>query len=114
MKLKVYVVDVELPPRVKRWAWRIGGLLLVLGAAAVALAAPLRTWKTGDVLQADDLNANFSALGARITALEGTSGTLGGNAKNGYIQPPSSSTSARARPARAWTTRSGSGGSPSV
>jgi hypothetical protein len=102
MKLKVYVVDVELSPRVKKWAWRMGALLLVLGGAAVALAGPLHTWKTGDVLNADDLNRSFSDLDGRTTALEGKSGTLGGNAKNGYIQPPNWSYTAAGTSTSTW------------
>ena len=53
MKLKVYVIDLEIPARVKRWMFRIGALVLVLGGAAIALpASPLHTWATGDTLSA--------------------------------------------------------------
>jgi hypothetical protein len=71
MKLKVYVIDLEIPARVKRWALRIGIPIVLVGAAAVAIAAtPLHTWATGDTLTAADLNGNFKALDDRLTALE--------------------------------------------
>jgi hypothetical protein len=71
MKLKVYVVDLEIPPRAKRWALRLGIPALALGIAAVALAAPpVHTWAATDTLTASDLNGNFSALDTRIAALE--------------------------------------------
>lgn len=67
MKLKVYVIDLEIPIRVKRWALRSAALLLVLGGAAIAVAAgPLHTWATGDTLQATDLNGNFTNLQGQI------------------------------------------------
>jgi len=69
MKLKVYVIDVELSAAAKRWGLRLVTLSLVLGATAVALAAgPLHTWSTGDTLQATDLNGNFSNLQTQITS----------------------------------------------
>ena len=69
MKLKVYVIDLQIPAHVKRWTLRIGALLLVLGGAAIAIAAtPLHTWATGDTLQATDLNGNFANLQAQINS----------------------------------------------
>jgi hypothetical protein len=69
VKLKVYVIDLEVPPRVKKWVLRIGVAALLLGAATVAIAAaPLHMWATGDVLEATDLNGNFSNLQAQISA----------------------------------------------
>jgi hypothetical protein len=70
MKLKVVIVDLEIPPRVKKWALRLGIPALVLSLAAVALAAPLHTWNTGDVLQAADLDGNFANLQGQITAIQ--------------------------------------------
>jgi hypothetical protein len=71
MKIKVVVVDLEIPLRVKKWLVRLGvGGGLLLGGGAVAWAATLHSWSDGDTLNATDLNANFSALDARITALE--------------------------------------------
>lgn len=64
MKLKLVVVDFEVPPRIKRWALRLGIPIAILAAAAgVALAVPaLKTWNTGDTLTADDLNNSFQAV----------------------------------------------------
>jgi len=71
MKVKVYVIDLEIPPRVKRWGLRIGIPLAVLvGGGAIAWAAGLHTWANGDTLNATDLNGNFSNLQAQITALQ--------------------------------------------
>ena len=66
MKIKVFIVDFEISPRVKRWALRIGIPAVVLGGAAVALASPPHVCATGDPLQAVDLNS----LQAQITALQ--------------------------------------------
>ena len=62
MKLKIVIVDLEIPPRAKKWGLRIGIPAAVLSVAAVALAAPLHVWSNGDTLQATDLNGNFTAL----------------------------------------------------
>jgi hypothetical protein len=71
MKLKVVVVDLEIPARTKRLALKIGIPLAVLvGGGAVAWASNLHTWNTGDTLQATDLNGNFTNLQAQITALQ--------------------------------------------
>jgi hypothetical protein len=69
VKLKVYVVDLEIPPRAKRWLVRLGvPATILLGAAA--LAGPLHSWNAGDPLQASDLNANFANLEQRLAAVE--------------------------------------------
>ena len=39
MKLKVYVIDLEVPVRFKKWGLRVAIFTLLLGATAVALAA---------------------------------------------------------------------------
>jgi hypothetical protein len=68
MKLKVVIVDLEIPPHVKRWALRIGiPLAVLLGGSAIAYAAGLVTWTDGQTLKAADLNANFSNLQGQIT-----------------------------------------------
>jgi hypothetical protein len=61
MKVKVYVVDLEIPLRVKKWGLRIGiPLGLLFGGGAIAWAAGLHTWSNGDTLNATDLNGNFT------------------------------------------------------
>jgi hypothetical protein len=67
MKLKVVIVDLEIPPRVKKWALGAGiPVAVLLGGGAIAYASGLVTWKTGDTLQAADLNANFAYLQSEI------------------------------------------------
>jgi hypothetical protein len=56
--------------RLKRWTLRIGILAAVVIVSAVAFAGVPHTFVSGETLQAADLNANFSALDTRITALE--------------------------------------------
>jgi hypothetical protein len=82
MRLKIVIVDFEIPPRVKRWVLRVGIPAVVLvGGTAVAYATSLPvTWSSGQTLQAADLNNNFSYLqneiagdggvGAEVAALE--------------------------------------------
>jgi C1q domain len=72
MKLKVVVVDLEIPPRMKRWGLRLGiPAVVLLGGGAIAYAAGLVTWSSGQTLQASDLNNNFSYLQGEIAALQG-------------------------------------------
>jgi hypothetical protein len=61
MRLKVFVVDFEVPARAKRWALTLGLPALVLSVAAVALAGPV-SFTDGQTLKAADLNANFGYL----------------------------------------------------
>jgi hypothetical protein len=77
MKLRVVVVDLEIPSRVKRWALKVGiPLGVLLGGGAIAWAQSLHVWNTGDTLQATDLNGNFSNLQNQITALQTQMTTL--------------------------------------
>jgi hypothetical protein len=70
MKVKLLVIDLEVPAPVKRWALRLGITLGGLALGGVALAGPpLHTWSSGDTLQASDINGNFSALQTEITAM---------------------------------------------
>lgn len=63
MKVKVYVIDLEIPPRVKRWVLRIGiPVAALLLMSVIAYASLPKTWSTGDPLTAADLNGNFAAL----------------------------------------------------
>jgi hypothetical protein len=71
MKIKVVVVDLEIPHRVKKWALLAGlPLALVVGGGAVAWAGTLHTWNQGDTLNASDLNANFSQLSTDLAAVQ--------------------------------------------
>jgi hypothetical protein len=73
MKLKVIVVDLEIPSNAKRWAVRLSIPIGVLGIAAMAFgAAPLHSWNTGDKLEAADLNGNFANLQGEISVLQAT------------------------------------------
>jgi hypothetical protein len=70
MKIKVVVIDLEISPRAKRIALRVGLPLLVLGIASAAYGSVPITFSAGSTLHAADLNYNFAALDARITKLE--------------------------------------------
>jgi hypothetical protein len=79
MKLKVVIVDMEFPPRVKKWGLRIGiPVAMLLGGAVVAYAGPnsLITWTDGETLKAADLNSNFATLQNEITGDAGVRGEV--------------------------------------
>jgi hypothetical protein len=72
MKLKIVIVDFEIPLRVKKWGVRIGiPAAILLGGGTIAWAAGLHTWSQGDPLTAADLNGNFTNLDGRLAAVEG-------------------------------------------
>jgi hypothetical protein len=68
MKLKLVVVDLQLSKRQRQILAALVGTS-ILGAAAVAYAGGIHTWKTGDALSADDLNNNFATLKTQVDAL---------------------------------------------
>lgn len=70
MKINVITVDLEIPRRTKRIALLLGIPALIIGGSAIAIAAVPNTFADGDVLSAEKMNANFTALDTRITALE--------------------------------------------
>jgi hypothetical protein len=72
MKVRVYVIDIEISPRVKKWIIRAGVPLgVLLGGGALAWAANgMTVWNHGDTLQASALNANFAYLQGEITTPE--------------------------------------------
>jgi len=70
MKLKMVVVDLEIPSHVKHRLLQIGIPALVLGTGALAYASVPKTWMDGQPLTAADLNGNFSALDQRLSAVE--------------------------------------------
>jgi hypothetical protein len=77
MKIKVVVIDFEVPTRVKQWALRIGIPVVVLGGfVALAYANVPVAFNSGEVLQASDLNTNFQSLDQRLTAVEAAKATL--------------------------------------
>lgn len=78
MKLKLAVVDMELTKRQKRLVGGLVAAVVALGGAAVALAAVPKTFVGGETLTAADLNANFTALDGRATALEASTADLEG------------------------------------
>jgi hypothetical protein len=75
MRLKVVIVDLEIPAHVRVWSLRIGvPLLLLMAAGAVAFAGgdagpQLVTWSSGETLRAADLNANFQVIQGELSAL---------------------------------------------
>ncbi|HKO93832.1 MAG TPA: hypothetical protein VJU61_21910 [Polyangiaceae bacterium] len=77
MKLKVVVIDLEMPPTLKRWLLR-GAVTLSLAGAALAYAAPAHVWSNGETLTAEHLNAAFADLDTRLSAIDGRVGKLEG------------------------------------
>lgn len=71
MKLKMYVVDFEIPRAAKKRALLIGiPLFALFGLGAVAMAMVPHSFTNGQVLTATDLNDDFNALDTRLTAVE--------------------------------------------
>jgi len=71
MKLKLVVVDFEIPRRVRRVMTLVGvPLLVIAGVSTLALATVPHTFNSGDVLSAMDLNVDFNALDTRLAAVE--------------------------------------------
>jgi hypothetical protein len=71
--MKVYVVEVKLPPRLKRALRFIVPALVLCAAVTVAYAAVPVSFNPNTVLTADSLNKNFSNLDQRVGVLEGRS-----------------------------------------
>ncbi len=70
MRLKFYVVDLEIPRPIKRVALLVAvPASLIMGVVAVAYAS-LTTFKSGDPLSASTMNANFADLNTRLSAIE--------------------------------------------
>jgi hypothetical protein len=70
MKIKIVVIDLEIPPPVKRWALRIAIPVAILGAAGAAYASLPHTFASGETLTAANLNADLQNLDTRVAALE--------------------------------------------
>src|SRR5580704_9507353 len=88
MKIKLVIVDWEIPPRLKKWGLRMGlPLAMLLGGSAAAWAAGLRTWNPGDTLLAADLNGNFASLDARVAALEGPTSKVSLHDVSSFVLP---------------------------
>lgn len=94
MKLKMVVVDFEIPKPVKKWVLRTGAAATVVGAAAIAWAAP--TWTTfqdGQPLSAQQMNDNFAIVSPPGTIVA-FAGPIDGNpgqgldAGDGGVQRP--------------------------
>jgi hypothetical protein len=70
MKIKIVIVDFEIPPHLKRWGLRIGIPGLVVGLGAMAYASVPISFTRGSALTATDLNADFNTLDNRVSSLE--------------------------------------------
>jgi len=70
MKLKMIVVDMELTKTQRRVGQGVLAALLI-ATSGIAFGGVPNTFAAGQTLKAADMNANFSALDGRITALEG-------------------------------------------
>lgn len=68
MKLKIVVIDLEIPSRTKRLALMIGiPLIAVLAISGVAASAVPYKFGPGDQLTSQSINANFADLDGRIS-----------------------------------------------
>jgi len=71
VKLKVVVIDLDIPPRVKLLAVRIGLPIAVLVlASAIARASVPVSFVAGSPLRSADLNSDFSNLDTRLFVFE--------------------------------------------
>jgi hypothetical protein len=71
VKIKIVVIDLEIPPRVKRWAIRVGiPAAVVAGLGAIAYASVPISFIAHGPLTAADLNADFNSLDGRVSLLE--------------------------------------------
>lgn len=69
MKIKVYVIDFEIPSRIKRWALRIGIPVVVLVGGGIAFAGLPGGYADGQPLTKEELDSNFNYLQNEITSL---------------------------------------------
>jgi hypothetical protein len=70
MKVKVYVIDFEIPPHVKRWGLRVRIPVVLLAAGGVALADLPVKYTDKQVLTANDLTANFNYVQGEVTTIQ--------------------------------------------
>jgi microcystin-dependent protein len=85
VKVKVYVIDFEVPPRVKRWALRFGIPLAVIAGGGALAYASIPQFADGTTLTAAALNASFTAVAppGTILAFAGTTCPTGTVAADG-------------------------------
>lgn len=97
MKLKVYVIDVQVPRWLKPSKSIVAAcaLLAVVGATSFVRAEPKNTFKANELVSAAKLNENFSSLDTRLAAVEqrGGGGTFCGasSATTGTFADPTGS-----------------------
>jgi microcystin-dependent protein len=82
MKIRIVVVEWEVPPSVKRWALRVGIPVVALGLSAIAYASGPKTWTPGESLKSVDLNTNFAIVRTPPGAI---SAFGGGAAPDGWL-----------------------------
>lgn len=71
VKLKVVVIDLDIPPRLKLLAVRIGlPIAALLVASAIARASVPVAFVAGGTLKSADLNSDFSNLDGRLSVFE--------------------------------------------
>ncbi len=70
MKLKLVIVDLEISPRVKKWALRAGipAAAVILGGVAYA-GSPVPSFTSGEALTAANMNALVNAINALQTSV---------------------------------------------
>ena len=87
MKIKLYVVDFEIPRRTKRMAMLVGiPIVLLLGGSAMLYAKPLDFVKD-EPLSATKMNNNFKDLDQRVSTLEAEQPVPGPQGDPGPVGP---------------------------
>jgi hypothetical protein len=87
MKVKVYVVDFEIPSRVKTWGLRIAIPMVLLVGGGVAFAGLPGGYADGQPLTAAELSANFNYLQNEIAGDAGFANQLA--SVQGEVHPAS-------------------------
>lgn len=71
MKIKVYVIDLEIAPRTKRRAMLVGiPVGLLFGGSAVLYASVPNQFSPGQVISSSQMNENFADLDTRLATVE--------------------------------------------
>jgi hypothetical protein len=88
VKIKIVVVDLEIPPRAKRAALGIGlPIALLAGASAIAYAGVPKVWTAGEPLKAAELNQDLAGLDQRLSSLESAASTYAAAASVPALTP---------------------------
>ena len=70
MRVKIVIVDLEIPPSVNRWGMRHGIPAIAVAAGGIAYASLPHTFASGEVLTSANLNADLQNLDGRLATVE--------------------------------------------